>query len=61
MIRKTSVRRLAALTSGALIAGGLVVAPSIAGLSTASAAPLTLNYTCSGAAAGQSSSHARRS
>ena len=48
MIHKTSVRRLAALASGALVAGGLVVAPAVAGLSTATAAPVTLNYTCAG-------------
>ena len=38
--------RWAALTSGALVAGGLVVAPALAGLSTASAAPVSLGYTC---------------
>jgi hypothetical protein len=55
MIHKTSTRgRLAALASGALVAGGLVVAPAVVGLSAANAAPATLNYTCSGSAAGQS-------
>ena len=55
MIHKTSVRgRVAALASGALVAGGLVVAPAVAGMSAASAAPTTLNYHCAGAAAGQS-------
>lgn len=47
MIQKTSTRRrLAALASGALVAGGLVVAPAIAGLSTANAEGETLDYTC---------------
>jgi hypothetical protein len=54
MIHKTSTRRWAALASGALVAGGLLVAPAVVGLSAASAAPVALNYTCSGAAAGQS-------
>src|SRR6478752_6225846 len=54
MIRMTMRRRMAALTSGAVAALGLVVVPAVAGLSAASAAPATLNYTCAGAAAGQS-------
>lgn len=48
MIHKTMRRRTAALTSGAVAALGLVVVPAIAGLSPASAAPVTLNYTCAG-------------
>lgn len=46
MIHKTSARRLAALASGALVAGGLVVAPAVAGLSAATAAPVSIKYTC---------------
>lgn len=38
--------RFAGLASGALIAGGLVVAPSVAGLAAASAAPVAIDYTC---------------
>lgn len=45
MFRNTR-SRWATLTSGALVAGGLVVAPAVAGLSTASAAPVSLGYTC---------------
>lgn len=48
MIHKTSARRLAALASGALVAGGLVVAPAVAGLAAATAAPVSIDYTCSG-------------
>lgn len=54
MIHKTTRRRLAALTSGAVAGLGLVVVPAAVGLSTASAAPATIDYTCAGAAAGQS-------
>lgn len=46
MIHKTTRRRVAALTSGAVAALGLVVAPAVAGLSTASAAPVAIKYTC---------------
>lgn len=54
MISKTSTRRrVAAAASGALVAGGLVVAPAVAGLGTATAAPVTLNYDCSVTGAGQ--------
>lgn len=53
MIQKSSTRRrFAALASGALVAGGLMVAPQI-GLSAANAAPVDLDYTCSVSGAGQ--------
>lgn len=50
MIHNTKRRRMAALTSGAVAALGLVVVPAVAGLSTASAAVSAkaegLKYTC---------------
>lgn len=54
MIHKTtSRRRIAALASGALVAGGLVVAPAVAGLSAATAAPVSIKYACAGEAVGR--------
>jgi hypothetical protein len=47
MNNKTSTRRrLAALASGAMVAGGLVVAPAVAGFGAANAAPVAVKYTC---------------
>lgn len=47
MIAKTSARgRWAALTSGALLVGGLVAAPVLTGLATASAAPVDISFGC---------------